>query len=406
MKAKEITIVDSVMGSGKTSWAINYINENQHENIMYITPFLDETQRIKEACPAPREFQLPKNKGNGKLDNLNDLLMSQEDIASTHELFKRLNDDSKEYIREGHYTLILDEVLNVVDPYNIKKMDLKTLTESKCITIDEAGFVHWNWDNNLTESDTSFSEVMMMAESRSLICVNGVLLLWRYPPEIFGLFDKVYILTYLFEASVLKNYFDMYHMKYVKKSVRSVEGKYCLCDYYEPDTRQFKRLVNVFNGDLNNNIRQKNNGLSSTWFDSGNNEKWVSQIKNNIYNYFHNNIKAKADSVMWTTFKKCFNKLKGKGYTNGFVACNCRSTNEYADRYNLVYALNTYVHPSVTQFFVQKGITIDQDLYALSEMLQWIWRSRIRSGESINIYVPSDRMRGLLIRWLNGEIAP
>ena len=42
-------------------------------------------------------------------------------------------------------------------------------------------------------------------------------------------------------------------------------------------------------------------------------------------------------------------------------------------------------------------------MFALSEMLQWIWRSRIRQGESINIYVPSKRMRNLLLDWLNGK---
>lgn len=34
--------------------------------------------------------------------------------------------------------------------------------------------------------------------------------------------------------------------------------------------------------------------------------------------------------------------------------------------------------------------------YALSEMIQWIFRSRIRNNESINIYIPSSRMRNLL----------
>ncbi len=37
------------------------------------------------------------------------------------------------------------------------------------------------------------------------------------------------------------------------------------------------------------------------------------------------------------------------------------------------------------------------------EMVQWIWRSAIREGNPINIYVPSSRMRSLLQRWLNDE---
>ena len=39
-------------------------------------------------------------------------------------------------------------------------------------------------------------------------------------------------------------------------------------------------------------------------------------------------------------------------------------------------------------------------MYALSEMIQWIFRSRIRNNEDINIYIPSSRMRNLLIEFL------
>lgn len=39
-------------------------------------------------------------------------------------------------------------------------------------------------------------------------------------------------------------------------------------------------------------------------------------------------------------------------------------------------------------------------MYALSTMLQWIWRSAIRRGEEIWLYVPSRRMRTLLKDWM------
>lgn len=119
-----------------------------------------------------------------------------------------------------------------------------------------------------------------------------------------------------------------------------------------------------------------------------------------MYNYFQNILSAKSKTIMWTTFKKGETKLQGKGYTKCFVSCNCRSTNEYADRYNLAYAVNIYVHPAIIQFFGKKHIQVNQDSYALSEMIQWIWRSRIRNNEDINIYIPSKRMRELLQNWL------
>ena len=113
---------------------------------------------------------------------------------------------------------------------------------------------------------------------------------------------------------------------------------------------------------------------------------------------------AKAETIMWSTFKDFRTRLRGKGYSNEFVSCNCRSTNEYIDKYNLAYCVNIYLHPAIQQYFSNKGITVKQDLYALSEMIQWIWRSRIRKGESINIYVPSKRMRKLLNDWLDMKI--
>lgn len=88
---------------------------------MYITPFLNEVERIIEN--TNRDFKQPSYKGGTKLQNLNELLACQYDIASTHELFKKLTDESREYIQNGHYTLILDEVLSAIDPYDdIKRM--------------------------------------------------------------------------------------------------------------------------------------------------------------------------------------------------------------------------------------------------------------------------------------------
>ena len=39
-------------------------------------------------------------------------------------------------------------------------------------------------------------------------------------------------------------------------------------------------------------------------------------------------------------------------------------------------------------------------MYALSEMIQLIFRSGIRNNEDINIYIPSSRIRKLLIDFL------
>ena len=58
----------------------------------------------------------------------------------------------------------------------------------------------------------------------------------------------------------------------------------------------------------------------------------------------------------------------------------------------------------------KKGIKVNAELYALSILIQTIFRTRIRNFDKsdeeriINLYIPSSRMRNLLKKWLNNEI--
>ena len=51
-------------------------------------------------------------------------------------------------------------------------------------------------------------------------------------------------------------------------------------------------------------------------------------------------------------------------------------------------------------FYENNGVDVNEDAYALSIMVQWIWRSAIRDGNEIWLYVPSKRMRDLLTNWM------
>ena len=43
---------------------------------------------------------------------------------------------------------------------------------------------------------------------------------------------------------------------------------------------------------------------------------------------------------------------------------------------------------------------VEEDAVALSELRQFVFRTRIRDNEEIFVYVPSKRMRLLLKKWL------
>jgi hypothetical protein len=77
-----------------------------------------------------------------------------------------------------------------------------------------------------------------------------------------------------------------------------------------------------------------------------------------------------------------------------------RASNKYANKNSVVYPVNRYIDPGIKNFFLRHNVSVDEDGYALSEMLQFIWRSAIRNGEEIWVYIPSIRMRNLLKQWI------
>ena len=62
-----------------------------------------------------------------------------------------------------------------------------------------------------------------------------------------------------------------------------------------------------------------------------------------------------------------------------------------------------YPNPMLIKAAAIKGNNIDKDIFALSEMVQFIWRSAIRNEKPINLYIPSKRMRRLVTDWIDGK---
>ena len=123
-------------------------------------------------------------------------------------------------------------------------------------------------------------------------------------------------------------------------------------------------------------------------------------LQKNLINVFKNKWNVGTDQNLWTVFKDYRDLIKGKGYTKGFLSCNVRATNAYRDRDHLAYCVNIFYNPLLKNYFKDHGVNVQEDEYALSEMIQWIWRSAIRDGKEIWVYVPSRRMRDLLKQWL------
>lgn len=75
--------------------------------------------------------------------------------------------------------------------------------------------------------------------------------------------------------------------------------------------------------------------------------------------------------------------------------------NVYSDRHYLAYCVNNFLRPWESRYYKERGVEVDNDSYGLSFLIQWVFRSAIRNGEEIWVYIPSARMRSLFTQWLD-----
>lgn len=404
-----IKVCDAIMGNGKSQSAITYLNEHPDGHYIYITPYLDEASRIANACPD-LDFVEPMRDGKygwSKLKHTHALIEQGRNIATTHQAFKNYPEEVLNAIKEFEYTLIIDENVDVLEKCDICEDDIQ-------LALD-AGYIEYvDGEYKLLKEDyrgEALKEMFWFLKSRQIIRIDydeckHDLFYWVFPPELITSFKDVFILTYLFEGQSLHSFLKIYNLEYTNIGIEKIDGGtgFRFCDHqgYIPEyTSHISDMIEIVDSERFNEIGEAPTALSKSWFDR-NKQAGINELKNNIYNIFRNVWKdSDAEQRMWATYKTYKEALKGKGYTNGYTVLNMRASNNYRDRLYLVYACNIFMNVDEQIFYKSKGIEVDNDRYALSIMLQWIWRSAIRDGQKIHIYLPSKRMRTILKDWMD-----
>lgn len=396
----KVKVIDAVMGAGKTTWALNHIDGAPvDQKFIYITPFLTEIERVIRTVKS-RRFVQPTNAAAGgrKLESLKRQIENGENIAATHALFEMADDELIELLEASNYTLILDEVMDVIEKATVSPSDMRLLLAKQYIEIID-NRVHWTAPE-IDYEYGRFDDIKLLAKAGTLFYYRDRFLIWAFPPRVFQVFESVYVMTYLFNAQIQRYYFDLYGIEYELQSVK--DGSLVSYDRKTDNRPELFELIDLYEGDHNRHGESRT-ALSRGWMERRTEEE-LEAIQKSIYSYVRRVAEAKSKDVLWTTLKDFQLDLQGKGYSRGFIPNNTRATNEYADRSVLAYVYNRFMTPYEKSFFQDNGVTVNEDLLAVSDLLQWIWRSRIRNGEPIKLYLPSSRMRGLLKAWSNYEI--
>ena len=405
-----IQVCDAIMGTGKSSAAITYMNEHSDDKFIYITPYLDEAKRIKENCPGMR-FVEPSDKiaeyNFRKSEHTAALIKQGRNITTTHQAFKKYSQEMLDDIQKFGYRLIIDENVDVLEHYDFSVRDMQFL-------INDGYVVEDNCTYHLVRDDYDgvvFKELIKFMQSRDLIRIdtengNGKvehLFCWILPPNLITAFKDVFILTYLFKGQSLHHFLEMYHLPYEYIGIRKDDdGTFRFCDYpgYTPEyVSHLGDMIHILDNEKMNAVGDDFHALSMSWY--GKKEENVERLKRNVSNCVkHIWDGVPANKKLWGCFKSYEHEIKDKGYTKSFLTFNAKATNEYRNRKYLIYIVNLFMNVSDKLFYQRNGIEVDEDLYALSIMVQWIWRSAIRDGDEIYLYIPSSRMRNLLINWI------
>ena len=394
------------MGNGKTSAAITYLNENKDKKFIYITPYLEEAARIKDGCKDLR-FVEPSDKlrefNYKKSLHTAALVAEGRNIATTHQAFRGYTAATLDDIRRQGYTLIIDENVEVLEELKIHPDDLKIAIDAGYIKEDNGVYSIVNEDYN----GTALRELFTMMKSRELIRIpdkdDNSLFYWALPPDLITSFENVFILTYLFSGQSLHHFLEIYQIPYEYIGIdRDQDGTYRFGDLpgYTPEyVHRLRNMIHILDGPKINDVGEDYYALSKSWYDRGGDN--VEQMRKNIIHCYRNIWEdIPAEQRLWGTFKSAFNEMRGKGYTKRFLTFNAKATNKYKDCRALVYIANVFMNVGEKLFYQMHGIQVDEDQYALSCMVQWIWRSAIRDGNPVELYIPSSRMRAILENWI------
>ena len=422
----KVKVTDALCGQGKTKRMMDTMAAMPlDEKIIYITPLLSETHRIAGTSYDKndvkkkvikdnglyvydafhplinRRFRHPESQqGDGKVGGLQHLVRQNENIVATHALFQMLTPEIVQEIKERGYHLFMDEVLDVwnvwdTDENNLKPKEVAALLDNGTLSKLEDGItLAFNHDKFGNVEETNYKELAAICDLQQLLYLNNTVI-WQMPFPALAAFKSISVGTYLYEGSLLSAYFKHF-------------GAEVEVEYFGKKPSQIKHLVKIIEHEKMNAVGEKDNALSYTSLTKKRKERdeLHEKLANNLKNLYKGRSadfpKSRQADRLWTTPKDVKDKI-GTTFKVAWLASTTKATNDYSDRWYLAYLLEKNQKPPIVVLLKNLGVSINQDMYALSEIVQWVWRSRIRNEQEIYLYMPSKRMRHLFKAWLDDE---
>ena len=377
----------------------------QNKKYLVILPLLSEVNRVIDQSESIL-FEQPttdENEHHTKTESIKELLLTGQNIATTHNMYERLVRLAREGLLDD-YHIIIDEVPDVV-----KSVSSKTKTsieefylKTGYIELEETGLVRPTnkWRQNKEEvSDTLNPKILSYAETGCLYLLGEHMFVWAMPSELLSAGLSVTIMTYKSEGSLLTSYLNKLSLPYFVNSSEFKEGHFKAAALELIDLQDIPPISK-----LNLSHSGQTKGMSQC--------SYYSKISGALKNLRSRQLKGvQLDDILVTCKKDAWFKQENKAgvfakdskmFQANWIANTTRGTNDYAHCSHLIYLYDQHVNPVVGRWVNNSSRSFD-DAYALTELIQWVWRSRVRRGEPITLYLPAPRMRRIFIDWLDND---
>jgi hypothetical protein len=402
----DVMIYDRPCGTGKTSEMLESFLHK--EKYLVIVPFLTEIDRVLEhTANTDHQFFSPttdENDFESKYESLKALLEEGKNVVATHNLFYAIKDLADCQLLQK-YNVILDEVPNVIEDVSglVKPDTFKQIYfDGGFVEVSQDGLITptEKWSGQVSALDDGLKKrVYSLAAGRRLYQKDGKFFIKILPPELFTSCKSLTILTYLAANSMLKAYFKRMGITYARIDNRFDEAA------FKANARKLISLETI-------------SSLEKYNFSYSGQQKMTAEDKRNVgealNNFKRKKLKDVPDkNVLITCSKDNWFNPKDEKKAAGFavksrmfkeanwIPNTTRGTNQYSHTSVLIYLYDQNPNPVVEKFLEVEGNF--KNYYALSELIQWVYRSQVRKGLPIKLYIPSKRMRKLFEDWLNSD---
>lgn len=406
MTTKPIKIIDQPCGSGKTTAMIN--NFNNQDKYLVIVPLLSEVDRIVEGSKEVVFVQPHANDNdNGtKYASLEESIMLGRNIVSTHKMYEGLAQLASAGLLSD-YHIIIDEVPNVVQAIATKSKTSidEFYIDAGFMVVDEvSGLVRptQKWIESQDQvSDTLSPMILNAAKSGCLYLQDRQMFIWALPEIILQSGLSLTVLTYKSDGSLFVAYLYKLGLPFEVETNAGVD------EQFRKDAAKLVTIKDIpaLSG-LKFTYVEQQKGLSSS--------RYCNTVSFALKNLRGRKLKdVDVDKILITCKKEAWlkpandNKFKlgplAKNSRLGdasWIANTTRGTNNYSHCSHLIYLYDQHPNPYIARWLGNSTKEF-ADAYALTELIQWVWRSRVRRGEPIIVYLPSSRMRALFETWLS-----